>query len=170
MRRSPRTTTSLIELTIAIVIVALLPRVIDAQGFISGLDSDAIQRSGERTTEELLRNLTLANANGVPISNNATNPTRGASSVSLRGMDPGDTLVLINRMRIAPYPVGAGVSFTQPFVDLYSIPLAGIEYIGVLARAAPPFTARMRRRHNRHFISPGVSRGGSFSRVWQHTR
>ena len=99
---------------------------------VTTLDLNEIQRRGERTTEELLRNLTFANANGVPISNNAVNPTLGASSVSLRGMDAADTLVLINGRRVAPYPIGAGSTFTQPFVDLYSIPLAGIEKIEIL--------------------------------------
>ena len=101
-----------------------------AQEIVSGLDSEDIGHSGERTTEQLLRDLPLANANSVPLSNSAANPTRGASSISLRGMDPGDTLVLVNFRRVAPYPVGAG--FTQPFVDLYSIPLAGIESIDLL--------------------------------------
>src|SRR3954463_7150098 len=31
---------------------------------------DLINKSGERNTEELLRNLTVSNANGVPVSNN----------------------------------------------------------------------------------------------------
>jgi iron complex outermembrane recepter protein len=99
---------------------------------VTTLDLKEILRRGERTTEELLRNLTFANANGVPFSNNAVNPTLGASSVSLRGMDPADTLVLINGRRVAAYPLGAGQAFTQPLIDLYSIPLAGIEKIEIV--------------------------------------
>src|SRR6185436_17597964 len=63
------------------------------------LSREAIDQSGERTTEQLIRNLTVAGPNGVPTSNNATGFTPGASSVSLRGLDPSETLVLIDGRR-----------------------------------------------------------------------
>src|SRR5438045_9747309 len=50
------------------------------------LNRDLIEKSGERQAAELLRDLPIANANGVPISNNATGFTTGAASVSLRGL------------------------------------------------------------------------------------
>src|SRR5262249_8652642 len=56
---------------------------------------DYINKSPERTAEQLLRNLPLANANGVPTANNANGFAAGASSISLRGFDPSATLVLI---------------------------------------------------------------------------
>ena len=37
---------------------------------VMNLNRDMITKSGERNTEELLRNLPIANANGVPVSNN----------------------------------------------------------------------------------------------------
>ncbi len=49
---------------------------------------DLINKSGERNTEALLRDLPVANANGVPLSNNATGFTPGAASISLRGFNP----------------------------------------------------------------------------------
>ena len=42
------------------------------------INRDLINKSGERNAEELLRNLPVANANGVPVSNNATGFTSGA--------------------------------------------------------------------------------------------
>jgi len=48
---------------------------------------DLIDKSGERTTEELIRNLTVAGPNGVPSSNNGAGFTPGTSSISLRGFD-----------------------------------------------------------------------------------
>lgn len=113
-----------------LVVACLLPGRVSAQSIISSLDLDDISRSGEHTTEQLLRDLPVTNANGVPLANNAVNPTRGASSVSLRGMDPADTLVLVDRKRVASFPVGS--AFTQPFIDLYAIPLVGIESIEIL--------------------------------------
>ena len=98
------------------------------------INRDLIEKSGERTAEELIRNLPISNANGVPISNNATGFTPGASAVSLRGFGPDATLVLIDGRRVAPFPVGAGG--TTSFVDLSSIPAAAIQSIEVLKDGA----------------------------------
>src|SRR6266404_1840466 len=70
------------------------------------INRDLIEKSGERNTEDLLHDQPVANVNGVPISNNATGFTPGATSISLRGFDPSATLVLIDGRRVAPYPVG----------------------------------------------------------------
>ena len=82
----------------------------------------------------MLRNLPVTNANGVPISNNGTGFTPGASSISLRGFEPDATLVLIDGRRVAPYPIGA--DGTESFVDLNSIPAAAIQSIEVLKDGA----------------------------------
>ena len=95
-----------------------------------------IEKSGDRTTAELLRKLPIAGPRGVPTSNNGTSPVAGASSISLRGFDPSDTLTLIDGLRVAPYPVGAGNNSTQTFVDLNSIPRAAIESIEILKDGA----------------------------------
>src|ERR1700742_1917657 len=55
------------------------------------INRDLINKSGERSAEALLKNLPVANANGVPLSNNNTGFTPGASSISLRGFDPSAT-------------------------------------------------------------------------------
>src|SRR5690349_21031317 len=51
------------------------------------LNRDVITKSGERNTEELLRNLPIANANGVPVSNNenGSNTAVGGATIALRG-------------------------------------------------------------------------------------
>lgn len=98
------------------------------------LDRKEIEAAGFTNTGELLQSITVSNANAVPISNNATGFTPAASSVSLRGLGPEATLVLINGRRIAPYPVGAGGA--TAFVDLNSIPLSAIETIEVLKDGA----------------------------------
>jgi iron complex outermembrane recepter protein len=99
------------------------------------INRDLIEKSGERTAEELIRNTTVAGPNGVPSSNNGTGLTAGASSISLRGFDPSDTLTLIDGRRVAPYPLGAG-NGAQTFVDLNSIPRAAIESIEILKDGA----------------------------------
>ncbi len=108
-----------------------------AEGMVQtqSFDREYIEESSERTTEEFLRNLPIANANGVPISNNATGFTPGATGVSLRGLPASDTLLLINRRPVATYPIGTGVFSTQAFVDLNSIPFAAIQKIDILGAA-----------------------------------
>jgi iron complex outermembrane receptor protein len=99
------------------------------------INRDIIEKSGERTAEELIRNTTVAGPNGVPSSNNGVGLTRGASSISLRGFDASSTLTLIDGRRVAPYPLGAG-NGAQTFVDLNSIPRAAIESIEILKDGA----------------------------------
>ncbi len=98
------------------------------------INRDLINKSGQRTAEELIKTLPVANGGGVPVSNNATGFTPGASAISLRGLGPEATLVLINGRRLSPYPVGAGG--TTSFFDLRSIPEAAIESIEILKDGA----------------------------------
>jgi iron complex outermembrane receptor protein len=100
------------------------------------INRDLIEKSGERTTEELIRNLTVAGPKGVPSSNNGDGLAQGASSISLRGFDPSDTLTLIDGRRVATYPIGAGDNGIQSFVDLNSIPRAAIASIEILKDGA----------------------------------
>lgn len=101
---------------------------------ITRMDRKDIEQSGHTNTAELLQQISVANANSVPISNNATGFTPGATAISLRGLGPEATLVLVNGRRVAAYPVGAGG--TTAFVDLNSIPLSAIESIEVLKDGA----------------------------------
>src|SRR5689334_16590951 len=88
------------------------------------INRDLINKSPSRTAEELIKDLPVANGGGIPVSNNGTGFTPGASAISLRGLGPEATLVLIDGRRVAPYPVGAGG--TLSFIDLRSIPEAAI--------------------------------------------
>ncbi len=72
--------------------------------------------------------------NGVPLSNNATGFTPGATSVSLRGFTPEATLVLIDGRRLPQFPLGTGG--TTSFFDLNAIPSAAIESIEILKDGA----------------------------------
>src|SRR5690242_642433 len=98
------------------------------------INRDLINKSPERTAEELIKDLPVANGGGIPVSNNGTGFTPGASAISLRGLGPEATLVLIDGRRVAPYPVGAGG--TLSFFDLRSIPEAAIESIEILKDGA----------------------------------
>src|SRR6266487_1075427 len=100
------------------------------------LNRDLINKSGERNTEQLLKDLPIASAGGVPVTNNGAaqgGPT-GTSSVSLRGFDVSATLVLIDGRRVAPFP--ANPAGGGAFVDLNSIPLPAVQSIEVLKDGA----------------------------------
>jgi iron complex outermembrane receptor protein len=104
---------------------------------IFNLNRDLINKSGQGTTaEELLKSQPLASANSIPVQNNAsgTGGPQGASSVSLRGFDPGATLVLLDGRRVAPYP-GTAVSGAA-FFDLNTIPIAAVQSIEILKDGA----------------------------------
>jgi outer membrane receptor protein involved in Fe transport len=96
---------------------------------------DLINKSGERNTEELLRNLPVANANGVPVSNNenGSNTAVGAATIALRGFDARATLILLDGRRVAPYPTG---NRRVVFVDLNTIPESAIQSIEILKDGA----------------------------------
>ena len=99
------------------------------------INREMIRKSGERNTEELLRNVPAANANGVPVSNNenGSNTAVGAATIALRGFDARATLILLDGRRVTPYPLSnAGIVF----IDLNSIPAASIESIEILKDGA----------------------------------
>src|ERR1041385_303056 len=95
------------------------------------LNRDLISKSGERNTEQLLKDQPVANASSVPTQNNGTSQggPAGTASVSLRGFDNSATLVLIDGRRVAAYP-GSG------FIDLNTIPLPAGESIEILKDGA----------------------------------
>jgi outer membrane receptor protein involved in Fe transport len=107
---------------------------------VTTLNRDMIEKSGERNTEQLLRNIPLANANGIPVSNNenGSNTAVGAATIALRGFDARATLILLDGRRVAPYPTGnnPGLPFNAMFVDLNSIPQPAIESIEILKDGA----------------------------------
>src|SRR5262245_55646919 len=98
------------------------------------INREMIDKSGDRTAEQLIKNLPVANGGGVPVSNNAAGFTPGATAISLRGLGPQNTLLLIDGRRVAPYPIGNGG--TSSFFDLRSIPEAAIESIEILKDGA----------------------------------
>jgi len=102
-------------------------------------DRDSINKSGERTTEQFLLSLPIANANIIPISNNenGSNTTVGAATIALRGFDARATLILLDGRRVAVYPTGNNPGLVNVmFVDLNSIPQAAIDSIEILKDGA----------------------------------
>ena len=98
------------------------------------IDRFEIDQSGFGTTEDLARSLTtnFSSRNNGTVSAGtgiagSEAPFSGTSSINLRGLGEGATLVLVNGRRIAASSYGG-----QSFVDISTIPLEAIERVEVL--------------------------------------
>jgi iron complex outermembrane receptor protein len=98
------------------------------------LSSEDVQRTGATNVEQLFRTITAASSIGATVAAQATGVATGAiSTISLRGLGAGRTLVLINGLRTSAYG-GSGGSSTA--VDIGSIPVAAIERVEILKDGA----------------------------------
>src|SRR5438876_9811221 len=101
------------------------------------LNRDLINKSGQgTTTEQLLKSQPVMSASSVPVNNNGTGQAgpAGTSSISLRGFDPGASLVLIDGRRVAHFPGAANSGFG--LVDLNSVPVTANQSIEILDEGA----------------------------------
>ncbi len=99
------------------------------------IDRSAIEASGYANLQQLLEKLP-SNGSGAfsTRGNNQDSTANGAASISLRGMGPDATLVLVNGRRVAISPFAE--SITNNFVDINSIPVAAIERLEILQDGA----------------------------------
>lgn len=101
------------------------------------INRDLINKSGQGgTVETLLKSQPVFGASSVPVQNNSTGQggPAGTASISLRGFDPGASLVLIDGRRVAPFPGAANSG--AGFVDLTTVPVASIQSIEILKDGA----------------------------------
>src|SRR2546428_3484933 len=101
------------------------------------LNRDLINKSGAgTTTEQLLQRQPIMNGANIPVQNNGTSQSGpvGSAAIALRGLDPGATLVLIDRRRVAPFPGAANSGYG--FVDLTTIPITAVQSIDILKDGA----------------------------------
>ena len=101
------------------------------------LNRDLINKSGAgTTTEQLLQRQPVMNGANIPVNNNGTSQSgpSGTAAIALRGLDPGATLVLIDRRRVAAFPGAANSGYG--FVDLTTIPITAVQSIDILKDGA----------------------------------
>ena len=91
---------------------------------------EEIVRSGAVSLNDVLQKLPANNFGA--FNEGTTVDSYGAATISLRGLGPGSTLVLINGRRVAPF----GFAGKATFVDINSIPVAAIERVEVLLDGA----------------------------------
>jgi iron complex outermembrane receptor protein len=94
---------------------------------------EQIDRLVAASVSEIMKSIPASNT-GIIDGNEVASYTPGAGGVSLRGLGPQATLVLINGRRIAPFGFASGGQ--QTFVDVNSIPMDVIQRIEVLLDGA----------------------------------
>ena len=100
------------------------------------INRDLINKSGQGTTvEQLLKSQPVMGASSVPVQNNGTSQAGppGTASISLRGFDPGASLVLVDGRRVAAF---AAANSGAGFVDLLTIPISAVQSIEILKDGA----------------------------------
>ena len=100
---------------------------------ILSISREDIDKQGYATVKDVIDGLTQ-NTGGTMDNSFTFGFAPAASSVNLRGIGFGHTLVLIDGRRLQIYPVG--ISGTSNFVDLSSIPMAFVERVDVLTDGA----------------------------------
>src|SRR5947199_5194261 len=101
------------------------------------LNRDLINKSGAgTTTEQLLQRQPVMNGANIPVNNNGTSQSgpSGTAALALRGLDPGATLILIDRRRVAPFPGAANSGYG--YVDLTTVPITAVQSIDILKDGA----------------------------------
>jgi iron complex outermembrane receptor protein len=94
-----------------------------------------MERSAGQNLSDILTNLSVANLGSYSETRQSGNSfAPGTSAISLRGLGPQTTLVLINGRRLANY--GFAQNINEAFVDLNSIPVSAIERIEILKAGA----------------------------------
>src|SRR5437764_6832928 len=98
---------------------------------VTNLNRDYIEKTGAISVEQLLKDQPINNSNSIPVANNGTSQGGpvGFTSVALRGLDPGASLVLLDGRRVTRVLGGT-------FVDINTIPLAAVESIEILKAGA----------------------------------
>ncbi|MEB0140751.1 MULTISPECIES: TonB-dependent receptor [unclassified Undibacterium] len=100
---------------------------------IQSISADDLKKSGYTTVSEVLRNIT-ANGQGTLSQGFGRAFASGASGISLRGLNVGATLILIDGHRLAAYPLADDGQ--RPFVDITSIPFEAVERIDIVKDGA----------------------------------
>lgn len=95
-------------------------------------EREQIQRSGAADLEDFFKNHLPMNAANTTIAQVANDPSLSFGNISLRGLGPEQTLILVDGQRLPS--ATAGSNFFQP--DISGIPLAAIERIDVLPATA----------------------------------
>jgi iron complex outermembrane receptor protein len=120
--------TSLPQITVTGYIV---PRIGDGPQPVTTLNQQFFKDLGAQTVDQVLQRLPQnTGGNFTPLVNSGLSFSPGASAVSLHGLGPQSTLVLMDGLRFPPYPLPQ--NFTIAFTDTSAVPLAAVDRIEIL--------------------------------------
>jgi iron complex outermembrane receptor protein len=127
----PQTTAAVEELPKITVTGYIVPRIGDGPQPVITLDQQFIRDQGSQTVSNLLLRLPLNSGGSFSQQVSAGNSfSPGAAAISLRGLGPQNTLVLVDGFRYPAFPFPQNLNIS--FVDLNSIPLEPVERIEIL--------------------------------------
>jgi iron complex outermembrane receptor protein len=92
-----------------------------------------MKKSGYTNVADVLQNIT-ANGQGTLSASVGDSFANGASGMSLRGLNTGATLTLIDGHRMAPYPLADNAQYA--FVDISNLPFDAIDRVEILKDGA----------------------------------
>jgi iron complex outermembrane recepter protein len=111
----------------------LLPRIGEGPQPVTTLDRDFIVKQGDQTITEVLQRLPSATSNFAPMDTAGNSFSPASASISLHGLPPNFTLVLVDSGRFPAFPFPqVSTSAVTSFIDINSIPLASIDRIEIL--------------------------------------
>jgi outer membrane receptor protein involved in Fe transport len=110
----------------------LIPRVGEGPEPVATLNQDFITKQAYQTVNDVLNNYPggMSSSNVQLFTGNSNSPA--SSAYTLKELPVGSTLVLIDGFRFPDYAISINAG-TLPFVDINSIPLAGVDRIEILS-------------------------------------
>lgn len=111
----------------------LLPHIGEGPQPVTNYDQTYIQNTGYQNVQDVLQNLPAATGNFNPGVTTGFGFSPGGSSISLKGLPPNDTLVLVDGLRMPSYPFPQqSIAGAFNYVDINSIPLGAVDRLEIL--------------------------------------
>src|SRR5258708_8031057 len=111
----------------------VIPRVGEGPQPVTTLDQDFIVKQGVQTVTDVLQRLPSTTSNFAPTTTSGNSFSPGSASISLHGLPPNFSLVLVDSGRFPAFPFPqVSTSAVSSFIDINSIPLASIDRIEIL--------------------------------------
>jgi iron complex outermembrane recepter protein len=121
------------ELQQVVVTGYLIPRIGQGPQPVTSYDQQYIKNTGYQNVTDVLQTLPSATGNFNPAVTSGFSFSPASASIALKGLPPNDTLVLVDGLRMPSYPFPQeSTAGAFNFVDINSIPLAGIDRIEIL--------------------------------------
>jgi iron complex outermembrane recepter protein len=121
------------ELQQVVVTGYLIPRIGQGPQPVTSYDQQYIKNTGYQNITDVLQTLPSATGNFNPAVTSGFSFSPASASIALKGLPPNDTLVLVDGLRMPSYPFPQqSTAGAFNFVDINSIPLAGIDRIEIL--------------------------------------